>query len=318
MAKKYRSRKKKMKSRIKFIALISCFLLLAVFRIFDYFGIVTYRSVSVVVGLNDTPVSYSENVATVHFIDVGQGQCVLISSDGHNMLIDGGEREYSSKIIGYIENLGIEKLDYVIASHPHSDHIGGLSGVIDYFEVDTIIAPVIPNELVPTSNSYYNFLDAVKRNGRGLTKAVVGENYSLGNAEFTIIAPISNKSSDLNDYSVVCLFEYGENTALFGGDASKDEESDIIESGIDIDVDLLNVFHHGSSSSSSEDLLYRVSPEYCVIMCGADNSYGHPNKSTIERLEIFTDNIYRTDLQGTIVCEMDGNGGYRFFSEKDD
>ena len=312
-----RRRKKIEKSYLKITAIISCFLLLAIFRIFDYSGIITYRSISVTVGLNEQAASYAEDSTTVHFIDVGQGQCVLISSDGHNMLIDGGEREYSSKIISYIQNLGIEKLDYVIASHPHSDHIGGLSGVIDYFEVDMIIAPVVPDELIPTSNSYFNFLDAVKRNGRGLTKAIPGESYTLGNSEFTIIAPLSQESDDLNDYSVVCLFEYGANTALFGGDASKYEEADIIKSGADVDADLLNVFHHGSSSSSSEELLYRISPDYCVIMCGADNSYGHPNESTIERLEVFTDNIYRTDLQGTIVCEMDGNGNYKFFSERD-
>ena len=310
------NRKKKVKSYLKVAAIISCFLLLAIFRLFDYFGIITYRSISQAVGLCDEMVPYNTDATTIHFIDVGQGQCVLICSDGYSMLIDGGEKEYSHKIISYIQNLDIEKLDYVIATHPHSDHIGGLSEVIEYFEVDKIIAPMIPDELVPTSNSYYNFLSAVKQNGNGMIKAVAGETYSLGNSCFEIIAPLSNGSDDLNDYSVVCVFRYGENTALFGGDASYPEESDILESGVNIDVDLLNVFHHGSSSSSGEEFLYNVSPKYCVIMCGADNSYGHPNKSTIERLEVYTDNIYRTDLQGTIVCEMDGNGNYRFFSEK--
>ena len=315
MAKK--RRKNKVKSYFKVIAIISCFLLLIVFRLFDYFEIVTYRSISQAVGLYDEPISYNPDATAVHFIDVGQGQCVLICSGGYNMLIDGGEKEYSSKIISYIENLDIEKLDYVIATHPHSDHIGGLSDIIEYFEVEKIIAPMIPDNLVPTSNSYYNFLNAVKQNGNGMTKAVVGEVYNLGDSQFEIIAPLSDESDDLNNYSVVCIFRYGENTALFGGDASKSEEDDILESGINIDIDLLNVFHHGSSSSSSKEFLYKASPEYCVIMCGADNSYGHPNKSTIERLEMYTDNIYRTDLQGTIICEMDGNGNYRFFSEKE-
>ena len=309
-------RKKRVKSYFKVTAIVSCFLLLAVFRIFDYFEIVTYRHVSQIVGLYDEPIYYNTDETTIHFIDVGQGQCVLISSDGHNMLIDGGEREYSSKIISYIENLDIDKLDYVIATHPHSDHIGGLSGVIEHFEVDEIIAPMIPDTLVPTSNSYYDFLNAVKKNGKGMSKAIVGEIYNLGDSQFEIIAPLSEESDDLNNYSVVCVFKYGENTALFGGDASEYEENDILKSDADIDVDLLNVFHHGSSSSSGKEFLYNVSPEYCVIMCGADNSYGHPNKSTIERLEVYTDNIYRTDLQGTIICEMDGNGNYRFFSEK--
>lgn len=310
-------RKKRVKSYFKVTAIVSCFLLLAVFRIFDYFEIVTYRSISQAVGLYDEPISYNIDATTIHFIDVGQGQCVLICSDGHNMLIDGGEKEYSSKIVSYIENLDIDKLDYVIATHPHSDHIGGLSGVIEHFEVDEIIAPMIPDTLVPTSNSYYDFLNAVKKNGKGMSKAIAGEIYNLGDSQFEIIAPLSEESDDLNNYSVVCVFKYGENTALFGGDASEYEENDILKSGADIDVDLLNVFHHGSSSSSGKEFLYNVSPEYCVIMCGADNSYGHPNKSTIERLEVYTDNIYRTDLQGTIICEMDGNGNYRFFSEKE-
>ena len=310
-------RKKRVKSYFKVTAIVSCFLLLAVFRIFDYFEIVTYRSISQAVGLYDEPIFYNTDATTIHFIDVGQGQCVLICSDGHNMLIDGGEKEYSSKIVSYIENLDIDKLDYVIATHPHSDHIGGLSGVIEHFEVDEINAPMIPDTLVPTSNSYYDFLNAVKKNGKGMSKAIAGEIYNLGDSQFEIIAPLSEESDDLNNYSVVCVFKYGENTALFGGDASEYEENDILKSGADIDVDLLNVFHHGSSSSSGKEFLYNVSPEYCVIMCGADNSYGHPNKSTIERLEVYTDNIYRTDLQGTIICEMDGNGNYRFFSEKE-
>lgn len=310
-------RKKKIKSYIKVAAIVSCFLLLAIFRLFDYFEIVTYRSISQAVGLYNETISYNSEATTVHFIDVGQGQCVLVCSDGCNMLIDGGEKEYSSKVISYIENLDIEKLDYVIATHPHSDHIGGLSDVIEHFEVDEIIAPLVPDGLVPTSNSYYNFLNAVKQNGKGMTKAVVGEVYNLGSSQFEIIAPLSCESDDLNNYSVVCVFRYGENTALFGGDASESEENDILKSGVDIDVDLLNVFHHGSSSSSGEKFLYNVSPEHCVIMCGADNSYGHPNKSIIERLGVYTDNIYRTDLQGTIICEMDGNGNYRFFSEKE-
>lgn len=309
--------KKKVKSYFKVTAIISCFLLLAIFRLFDYFEIITYRSISQVVGLYDETVSYDSDATTVHFIDVGQGQCVLICSDGHNMLIDAGERDYSSEVIRYIENLDIEKFDYIIATHPHSDHIGGLSDVIEHFEVDEIIAPVIPDSLIPTSNSYYNFLNSVKKNGKGMTKAVVGDIYNLGSSQFEIIAPLSDKSEDLNNYSVVCVFRYGQNTALFGGDASESEENDILETGADINVDLLNVFHHGSSSSSGKEFLYAVSPKYCVIMCGADNSYGHPNKSTIERLELYTDNIYRTDLQGTIVCEMDGNGNYRFFSEKE-
>ncbi len=309
-------RKKVVKSYLKIAAIVSCFLLLAIFRIFDYFEIVTYRSIAQTVGLYDETIYHNNDATTIHFIDVGQGQCVLICSDSHNMLIDGGEKEYSSKIISYMKNLDIEKLDYVIATHPHSDHIGGLSDVINHFEVDNIIAPQVPDELVPTSNSYYNFLDSVKKNGKGMIKAVPGDIYNLGESQFEIIAPLSAESDDLNNYSVVCVFKYGKNTALFGGDASENEENDILESGTDIDVDLLNVFHHGSSSSSGKDFLYNVSPEYCVIMCGADNSYGHPNKTTIKSLEVFTENIYRTDLQGTIICEMDGNGNYRFFSEK--
>ena len=168
-------RKKKVKSYLKVTAIISCFLLLAIFRLFDYFEIITYRSISQVVGLYDETVSYDSDATTVHFIDVGQGQCVLICSDGHNMFIDAGERDYSSEVIRYIENLDIEKFDYIIATHPHSDHIGGLSDVIEHFEVDEIIAPVIPDSLIPTSNSYYNFLNSVKKNGKGMTKAVVGD-----------------------------------------------------------------------------------------------------------------------------------------------
>lgn len=310
---KSKSRKKKIKQSVSALMLIAAalILLLALWAL-DRSGLFTYENLTETAGLSSTPVSSS---TSVHFIDVGQGDCTLIISDGKTLLIDAGEKENGSKVCSYLKSQNITRLDYIIATHPHSDHIGGLPDVIGEFEVGAVIAPVIPDKLVPTSKSYENFLSAVSAEGCGLTKAKAGDVYSLGGSSFEIIAPLTDDSDDLNNYSVVCLLTYGDNIMLFTGDASKDEENDILDSGKYIDADLLKVGHHGSSSSSVKKFLNAVTPDYCVIMCGVDNSYNHPNEKTVERLEKYTDKINRTDLQGTIVCIPDGKGNYSFTFE---
>lgn len=309
---KRKTRTKASLKRIKYIISAVVVVVCLTLWLLNYTGVLTYSTVYDALGLSDDVYESSAEVA-VHFIDVGQGDCQLVIAGESVVLIDGGEYEYSDKVRGYIHSLGITEIDYIISTHPHSDHCGSLSDVIRTFDVRNVIAPRVPDALLPTGGSYPYLLDAVADEGCGLTPSEPGDIYELDKgAVIEILGPIRYDADELNNLSIVCMLRYGEDTVLFTGDAEYDEEHDILAAGYDIDADILKVGHHGSSSSSSYDFLNEVTPEYCVIGVGADNDYNHPNKKTMSRLTEFTSEIYRTDLQGDIVCELDGRGGYIF------
>lgn len=242
----------------------------------------------------------------VHYIDVGQGDCSLVVCDGQTLLIDAGENGHETEVINYLRSLGIEKLDYIIATHPHSDHIGGLPEVIEEFGMDNIIMPRLTKEQTPTTKTYTRMLEEIKASGAKVISAKVGSTYALGEASFEILGPVSNSAEDLNSMSVVAKVTHGENSFLFTGDAESDEEREIIGAGVDLDADVLKMGHHGSNTSSCKEFLAEVTPEICVIMCGEDNDYGHPHKEPLERLKKYTNEIYRTDICGSIVISSNG------------
>lgn len=242
----------------------------------------------------------------VHYIDVGQGDCSLVVCDGQTLLIDAGENGHETEVINYLRLLGIDKLDYIIATHPHSDHIGGLPEVIEEFGMDNIIMPRLTKEQTPTTKTYTRMLEEIKASGAKVISAKVGSTYTLGEASFEILGPVSDSAEDLNSMSVVAKVTHGENSFLFTGDAESDEEREIIGAGVDLDADVLKMGHHGSNTSSCKEFLVEVTPEICVIMCGEDNDYGHPHKEPLERLKKYTNEIYRTDLCGDIVISSDG------------
>lgn len=242
----------------------------------------------------------------VHYVDVGQGDCSLIVCDGKTMLIDAGENGYETKVLDYLRKQNIDRLDYIIASHQHSDHIGGLPEVLDEIGADNIIMPRLTKEQTPTNSTYKAFLNSVKNSGAKVIASEVGEKYTLGSAEFEILGPVTNDAEDLNNMSVMVKLTYGEKTFLFTGDAEKEEEREILATGADLDCDVLKVGHHGSGTSSSTDFLKAVTPEICVIQVGAGNDYGHPHENIVERLAKYSDEIYRNDLCGDIVILCDG------------
>ena len=246
--------------------------------------------------------SSGEAGLTVHFIDVGQGDSILAESDGHFMLVDAGENDQADTVVSYLKGQGVEALDYVIGTHPHSDHIGGLDKVIDTFDVGKVILPPVEH----TTKTFEDVLDAVAGKGLKLTKPRVGDTYTLGNTSFTIIAPNGDYGNDLNNWSVGIRLDYGDNRFVMCGDAEALAEADILENGIDISADVLKAGHHGSSTSTSEAFLDRVSPSVAVIQCGKDNSYGHPHKETLEKFKERGIQIYRNDLDGTVVAYCDG------------
>lgn len=238
----------------------------------------------------------------VHFIDVGQGDCELIESDGHFMLIDAGENDKGELVSSYLKGIGVEKLDYVIGTHPHSDYIGGLDVVINNFDIETVIIP----EKEHTTKTFEDLLTAIENKNLEITFPEVGDTYNIGNASFTIIAPNKEYGNELNDWSVGIKLINGENSFVFTGDAETESESDIVNNGIDISADVLKLGHHGSSTSSSIPFLEAVKPTYAIISCGKDNSYGHPHKETVTKLNDYNIQTFRTDEQGTIIATSDG------------
>ena len=258
----------------------------------------------------------------IRYIDVGQGDCELISYGGKNVLIDSGEKEAAEDVFAVLDGLGIERLDYVIATHPHSDHIGAMDKIIDKYDIGMVIAPKIKSDMVPTTKVYERFLTSLSKKGLKLTAAKVGAVYSLAdenkendNTAFEILAPVGDDYDDLNDWSVVIRLVHGDCAFLFTGDAERAAEKDILENGGDISATVLKAGHHGSSSSTSDKFLEAVSPSAVIISCGDGNSYGHPHKETIEALKESGIPYYRTDESGTVTVYSDGES-FRIQCEK--
>lgn len=237
----------------------------------------------------------------VHFIDVGQGDSTLIICGNESMLIDAGGNDKGTAIQLYLQKQGIEKLTYLIGTHPDSDHIGGLDVIMTKYDCGTIIMP----EITSDTASYRDVIDTMEYRNYKNTPPQAGDIYSLGDAEFTIIAPC-REYADANNSSVGIKLVHGNNVFLFTGDAETEAETDMLQNGIDLGADVLHAGHHGSSMSNSPDFISTVSPAYAVISCGSDNPYGHPHKRVLETLKEHGVQIFRTDELGSIVAVSDG------------
>lgn len=239
----------------------------------------------------------------VHFIDVGQADSILIQQGNSSMLIDAGNNEDSETVKSYIASQGIKKLDYVIGTHPHEDHIGGLDYVINSFEIGNIYMP----KTTSTTKTFKDVINSIQVKKMQITTPQPGDSFKLGQADCKILAPNSDSYEDANNYSIVIKVTFGNNTFMFTGDAEALSEKEMINKGFDVKADVLKVGHHGSSSSTSDEFLKKVSPKYAVISVGKDNDYGHPHKETMAKLKNSGISLYRTDECGTIVCTADGN-----------
>ena len=253
------------------------------------------------------PVYPAEGELKVHFIDVGQGDCIYIAAAGGNMLIDCGEASETVKAVNYLHERGVKRLDYVIGTHPHSDHMGGMDMIVSTFDIGEFIIPHIDDEDIPTASYFMHFLDAAEKYKVSLTEAVTGSEFAVGDAHCEIVAPNSRKYTDQNNYSIGIVLRHGSESFIFTGDAEGVSEREMIDSGRLGKMNVCKVGHHGSSSSCTADFLSVIRPDVAVISCGACNPYGHPKDATIKRLSAYTDNIYRTDLCGTIVITSDGS-----------
>lgn len=298
MAEKAKGKDRAQRTLIYLIILALIFITIAEGRGYDPIGWLKNK-------LSGASVICEEDMS-VTFIDVGQGDCTFITSGGVNMLIDCGEASEAEKVISYLNEMGVKRLDYVIGTHPHSDHMGGMGSIIRAFDTGEVIMPHLDDSDIPTTRYFENFLDACSEKGKYITEAQVGRVIKLGEAEAEIIAPCSSSYSNTNDYSIGIILTHGSNDFLFTGDAEKLAEEEMVASGRLQHVRVYKVGHHGSDTSSSEALLRAVYPEYAVIMCGEGNSYGHPHDSVVDRLDEYTKQIYRTDLCGSITFESDG------------
>ncbi len=268
-----------------------------------------YFNPSLIEGLENTlgeSTTVQSGNFTVYYADVGQGDCSLVICDGESMLIDAGENGYEQAVFKLLDSQGIDTLDYAVATHPHSDHIGGMAETLETFGANTFILPDVSRDYITAEKTYSAMITATKNCNAEIKNPIVGDTFNLGSAKIEIEGPISMDGTELNDYSLVIKITYGDTKFLFCGDAEAKEENEILEFGSDVDADVLKVAHHGSSGSSTNEFLEAVSPEYCVISCGKDNDYGHPHKATLERLKKYTKEIYRTDICGTVKAESDG------------
>lgn len=238
----------------------------------------------------------------VHYIDVGQGDSILIQSGDQTMLVDAGNNGDGDQVLSYIRGLGIKKLDYVFGTHPHEDHIGGLDTVINGLDVGKVYMPKVTH----TTKTFKDVILAIQNKGLKITTPVIGNTFNLGDAEGIILAPNGNEYKDLNNYSIVYKLKYGNTSFLFTGDAEGLSEKEMMDKGLDLSADVLKIGHHGSHSSTTKEFLQRVDPQYAVIMVGKDNDYNHPHKETMEELKERGIKVFRTDESGTIVAISDG------------
>lgn len=243
----------------------------------------------------------AEGTLEVHYIDVGQADSALLLCGGESMLIDGGNVADSDLVVAYLADQGVEELDYVVCTHAHEDHVGGLAGALSQYPAGEVLSPVTEYD----SQAFGNFLKYTQEQGLSLTVPEPGDTWTVGTAAVTVLGPVQDYD-DTNNTSIVLRVDFGETSFLFTGDMERTAEEDLLESGAWLEADVLKVGHHGSDTSTSYPFLREVDPDYTVISVGENNDYGHPSEDTLSRLRDDDVTVYRTDLQGDVVCTSDG------------
>ena len=307
MAKKRLTKKQRRKLN-NFISSLLAFFLIACLALVLY-----------MTGALDSFIGEAEDASTpvtgemqVHFLDVGQGDCVLVLTETHTMLIDTGDKDdtYNQKIVDHLKKYNVSTINYLILTHPDADHIGGAPDVINNFTVEKCIMP----DFVKTTQIFNQTVEALDENNVEVINAneVVtskdGNVFYLGEARCELLAPLKDSYDDVNDASVVMRLSFGETDVLFTGDAEAESEADMVSaySAAKLSAEVLKSGHHGSRTSSSYAFLNLVSPQYAVISCGEDNKYGHPHSETIEKYSSRNMTVYRTDVDGTVIMKTDG------------
>lgn len=242
----------------------------------------------------------SDSSFSVQFIDVGQADAALVECDGRYMLIDGGNKNDASRIYSILKQREVPVLDMVVGTHAHEDHIGGIPGALQYTSAQLVLCPVTSYD----SKAFQDFSKSAEEKGGGITVPKAGDTYPLGSAVITILA--LNSGSDTNDTSIVLRIDYGDTSFLFMADAELDTEMALVGGDADLRATVLKVGHHGSDTSTGYVFLRESMPRYAIISCGKDNRYGHPAKTVLSRLRDADVQVFRTDMQGDVICTSDG------------
>lgn len=252
--------------------------------------------------MNHNPI-YSQKDLLVHYIDVGQGDSILIQINNKNLLIDAGPKESSEKIKKYLLRQGVKKLNYVIATHPHEDHIGGMTEIIRKFDIGNFYAP----KKTSNTKTFESMISALMNKNLKINPAKAGITLNLGD-EITceMLAPLNADYEDINNYSAVIKVTYGQTKFIFTGDTEKLSEKEMLQNNLDLSANVIKIAHHGSSSSSSKEFLDKVNPSIAVISVGAENDYGHPHESTLSELRKRKMTVYRTDKDRDILLLSNG------------
>lgn len=239
---------------------------------------------------------------TIHFLDIGQGDAAIIQCGGQTLMIDGGDKYANQFVYSYLSNtLHLNNLDYIIATHPHDDHVKGLATALVVCDVGTVYSPVTEYD----GEGFQDFQKKLTEHNASITVPHRGDSFTIGSATVTFLSE-PHPEWDMNDQSLVVKIVYGDTSFLFTGDAAWDAEQDLLDSGMDLHATLLKVGHHGSVTSSCQAFLDAVSPQYAIISVGTDNKYGHPAEETLMKLTRMYASVFRTDKHGTIICFSNG------------
>lgn len=281
--------------------LVSSFIILIIVGIFYLFQNYPTNEVSKNINkrINEVPVT-SEERLEVTFIDVGQADSILLENEGHYMLVDAGNNEDGPKLVNYFKNQNIHQFDYVIGTHPHEDHIGGLDNIIEDFDINTFYMP----DVITTTKTFEDVLDALGEKNMTLSIPKTNATFKLGDATVKVLYVGTEDESDLNDTSIVLKVTYQNVSFLLTGDASTKVEEKLNQA--DLASTVLKVGHHGSSTATNEKFLNTVNPKYAIISVGENNQYEHPHTTVLNTLAAHNITTYRTDQDGTIKVITDG------------
>lgn len=295
------------KSRKKVMdALVATFVCIVVFSVT---AIVSNIDFGNILNIND----FDTESDFVRIIDVGQGDSILIYSNGYSALIDTGLSEFSSEICAALESCNIKKLDVMVITHPHSDHVGSADDIIDLFGTKNLILPYVPDKS-EGKNQVYICKEMVENKGGKVLNAATGMNFKVGEFEITVLAT-NGEFKNENDNSLVLAAKLDDFKFLFTGDIEANAEKALLKQGLNLKADVLKVAHHGSSTSSKADFIKAVRPRFAAISVGKDNEYAHPHSEVLSLLEYYNAGIYRTDMQGDITFYVE-NGKLGAKTEK--